>query len=849
MVNIRLKRLFSPILGLLLLLTCSSYPPSELNKPTDNAFAGSSLSITNVISPRSVALYDKFEVKFNITGTVAENLQFPYDPEDILGLKTRQGITVDGLFLPPGQSNWAYAIVQPAFLYQPTLKDRSVNAGNSNGEWIYPTGEAYWLIRFAPRLTGTWKFRIRVQDNSNYPNWTCSPPGQTDFYRLTVSSARPGVHGFVQVSQRDPRYFEYSDGTPFTGTGVNAADKGSFHTEQQAEEEFSRYYRAGKTNFHRVWMDMETIWSRGTHGWNAWKFRNPATGGIKHADELRSTEQVYKDHDFSIKLSGSANYLVQFSDGNQILTGGFDAGKSYKVSLIAAGANASDLVVKLISKPSNFNSAQKTLAPNGAWQTTDLGGGWKMYESDFVNDQGRFFFNNRKALAVGLSSGTAYLDEVYIGEDLGGGRIGPNVIFKGKMNYHQYFDPLAASNWDDIFEHAVRDNLTLKAVISDKQDYILTKIRNDDGQFDPSINNFNLKQAAPNFHSGRGSKVRRLNEYYWRYLAARWGFSRGVHSWELLNEGDPGNPKHYDHADHLAETVSKLDHNHLATTSFWSTFPSAKFWGDWAYPHLRYADVHAYISTGWIQDASMEGDAAKLHILYSEDTRNSLLETPRNMPIVRGEVGLDTLSEQEEQAELADDLYGVWLHNFTWAGLHWGGLYELYWWSNNLHGQPTDRSKPPPVGPDRNAQNGLFEIFAPYNDFMWDVRLNAGGYVDAGVQTSDFNRVVGQKNNRGRASTKAHVWIQDTRHTWRYPDSGNLSGSVTLTGMKPNTTFRIEWWDFNTQGLLRKRTETTISDSRGVITLNLNSIPAINGLPVVDTAVKIGDYRQLSTPP
>ena len=85
-------------------------------------------------SGSSVSLYDKFEVAFNITGSVAENLQWPYDPDSIAGLTTRVGITVDGLFLPPGESNWSNAMIVPAFLFQPVIIDRSVTSSNANSE-------------------------------------------------------------------------------------------------------------------------------------------------------------------------------------------------------------------------------------------------------------------------------------------------------------------------------------------------------------------------------------------------------------------------------------------------------------------------------------------------------------------------------------------------------------------------------------------------------------------------------------------------------------------------------------------------------------------------------------------
>ncbi|MGB3699961.1 MAG: hypothetical protein WA997_01720, partial [Anaerolineales bacterium] len=164
--------------------------------------ASSALLINGVSqSSSTVPLYDKLEVRFNINGTVAENLQWPYDPDNISGLTTKIGITVDGLFLPPGENDWANAVVIPAFLYQPTVIDRSVTADNANSEWIYPKGDAYWVLRFSPKEKGTWQYKIRAQDDSNYPDWSESDPKS-----FNAINAREGVHGFVQVSTRDPRY-------------------------------------------------------------------------------------------------------------------------------------------------------------------------------------------------------------------------------------------------------------------------------------------------------------------------------------------------------------------------------------------------------------------------------------------------------------------------------------------------------------------------------------------------------------------------------------------------------------------------------------------------------------------
>jgi hypothetical protein len=206
------------------------------------------------------------------------------------------------------------------------------------------------------------------------------------------------------------------------------------------------------------------------------------------------------------------------------------------------------------------------------------------------------------------------------------------------------------------------------------------------------------------------------------------------------------------------------------------------------------------------------------------------------MPIVRGEAGIDIFEEQREQAALASDPYGVWLHNFLWAMLDPGALYELYWWSGNLRDQP---------GPDGNPANGLFEIYAPYNDFMANVPINGGGYVEINLAPPPGARIVGQQNNNGNQSALAHLWISNLSHTWKNVvdgvEPGSLTGTAILSGMAPDTSFTVEWWDFNTRGELRIRRETLTSGANGQLSLNL-VIPAIKGLPVTDTAVKIGTY-------
>ena len=119
--------------------------------------------------------------------------------------------------------------------------------------------------------------------------------------------------------------------------------------------------------------------------------------------------------------------------------------------------------------------------------------------------------------------------------------------------------------------------------------------------------NGNVTDYASNdhFYAAVDTEVGWLHEAWWRYIVARWGYSTAIHSFEFVNEGDPFNGNHYQTVKNLAEYMD--NHNpsqHMVTTSFWHSFPNNEFWSGAAYTAVDYADIHAYVATGWGQDAS-----------------------------------------------------------------------------------------------------------------------------------------------------------------------------------------------------------------------------------------------------
>ena len=194
--------------------------------------------ITNltVVTP-DVARYEKFEINFDVA-TGAENPYMPYDAAPPNGVEPGIGVTVEALFSP---DNWQTVYTQPAFFEQPY-------SHTSNGkDHFTPDGPPHWTVRFAPQEIGNWQYQLRVQDANGT---TTYPDGSSLTFSVSSSSTNSHVSkGFLQVSEKDPRYFEFQNGSPFIGLGFN--DRLLESTDVATD--FANY-EAHNINFLRVWM-------------------------------------------------------------------------------------------------------------------------------------------------------------------------------------------------------------------------------------------------------------------------------------------------------------------------------------------------------------------------------------------------------------------------------------------------------------------------------------------------------------------------------------------------------------------------------------------------------------------
>ncbi|MFB3903315.1 MAG: hypothetical protein ACE15E_07670 [Acidobacteriota bacterium] len=788
-------------------------------------------SISQIQFPAQVSKFAKFEVTFQIGSTTAQNLQWPYDPAPPPGVPAGTGISVDILVTP---DNWATVHAQPAFYYQEFL-----NETRDGKPWSYPTGNFSWKARFSPPTAGAWQFKLRARDAGG----TSESPAQSF---TVLDSSHPG---FVRVSSRDPRYFEHDDGTFFPGLGYNLQPR---LTEAEIQS-----FAANGIQLLRVWWSSLSIFGS---QWNPYyELRNQYLGYVPRTGLVPFTDDTTGETSIKMRIDYEAGGNTGWFDGCRVIgTWGppqeVKPNTTYRISVKYRGFNiagprnavspAYGFVVKTgVATPGqvfepgvgNVLTNYGLNTPSG-WGTLD--GSWSSGTRSFLPS---FYF-----VMENVTQGEVYVDSVSLREHLGGGQLGPEILHKPSMEHHLYFQQHDSFWLDQIMSWAEQYGVYLKAVILEKDEKITKKIGFDGSFTNDSIANFygNYRQVT---------KVRWLQQAWWRYLQARWGYSPNLHSWELCNEGDPAYGSHFALTDELGKFMHgrvfgvavadgdgircqyRHPNAHLVTTSFWHSLPSNTFWANAKYPNVDYVDVHAYISTGWLNNPAHETDAALYHLDYSAECRKNVdyysdqAGWPTK-PIVRGEAGIDFVNTQAENPDLARDTQGIWLHNYLWSCLDPGALYEQYWWKNNLRSQP---------GPD--GQPGLYEVYKSFFDFVRNLPVNNGRYADAAAAASDPGlRVVGQKNVTDSA---AHLWIQNRQHTWRnVVDNVSIapvSGTVTVSGFTPLAAYALQWWNTYQGGW--SSNETVTASTTGTITI---AVPPL----VTDLALKLTRTAMPSAP-
>jgi Domain of unknown function (DUF5060) len=790
--------------------------------PTSTPTASPSIySVTDNRSsyPNSqIPRYEKLEITFQLN-TAAQNLQMPYDPSPPQGVTPGMGVTVNALFTSPS----GHVYTQPAFYYQDF--DYQVKSGR---EWMYPNGNFFWKVRFAPDEPGTWQYKLTAQDVS----------GATQSASSNFSVTSSSNHGFVKVGQNDPRYFEFDDGSYFPGLGYNM-NYNAIDWINPVLSNQTNFQIMGQNGIQlvRMWLSQWSIWGS---AWNPWYgIRNdydgyiPRTGLITYGSSDPVSAQlvlVYSEDSSGNQNSGSWFDACRF-------IGGFQAPPAVKENAkyhIRIRFNAFDVTGPRVGSYPDYGFVAKVQNPNdGNWHThcynpgqptngvvvsgyghdsanwTYLDGTWNSGGNDFLPV---FYLVLENVNSINPATGNhpyVYIDTVSIQEDLGGGSYGPNIVTKPSMEHEKYFMDRNAYAFDKVVDLAKQNNVYLRPVIMEKNEQIENEIG-----YDGNRANFDNNNFYGNYRTV--TAVRWYQTAWWRYLQARWGYSTNIQSWELLNEGDPWNDHHYTLADEFGKYMHQFGpDSHLVSTSNWNSFPATQFWGNASYPNVDFADLHQYIPLASDPTHFYDTAAATYDVSMLYGAKQS---GGAGKPTIRGETGLtDSGTQPPTQAVLADT-QGIWLHNFVWGEINPGGMLESYWYSTaHIYTSTFDH---------RNEYGNFYR-------FISGVPLNNGDYQDAQAAASDPNlRAWGQKD---LVNDRAIVWIANKNHTWQNVVNkatiAPITGTVTLAGFAHNTQYSLQWW--NTYSGSIASSQNVTSDAAGNIKLTVQNLSD-------DTAVRIG---------
>lgn len=739
------------------------------------------LAIENIMqSTDVVARWETFELAFELVGSAATHPEHPYAAEPVQGLEGIDGITVDALF---SNDNWTTILRRPAFWYQPYAREL-----RGEREWMEPAGTPHWRVRFAPPQTGIWQYRIEVQEAKG-----TAQSAQGSF--TVVVPTDPANRGPVRVAQADGRYFEYADGTLYLGNGHGTGvsqERYSYDLIEQLAQ-----IGGGNQQLLRLWMAGH-IWGS---AWQPWASRTLSYDGTVPPTGL-STAAAYGEGFAAWRLDAENPLLFQgFMSGHA----GLHPGQGYRLRVrwrtegVAGPAQAGapfGLVVKFTGWPEPGQTGGiPALIEHVVGDTP-----WHVAYADFIATEE--FLPNLALILENTSAGRAYIDAVELFAHGGNGELGPQLLRGSRANQHLTFDQRRGAGMDAMLAAAAAADFQLRLVIAEKQDWLLNHLG---------------PQGFPAPHGGQffadaGTPGRWLHESYWRHLFARFGASRGVHSWELVNETAPSGGPAFALAARLA-ALARADANpHPASISTWATL-AAETWTDPEYAAIDHADFHAYVrNTGWLGPVeALANDSAGFFHAYDEAVRAANL----GKPVVWGEMGIDgPTSTDDEDPAIASDTEGIWLHKLLWARTGPGGVYPLYWWTENIFA------------------NSLHGRFGAWNRFMQGIPLNNGRYVSADAVASHADlRVIGQRDTfHGRA----HLWIDHRQHTWRNVVDQlaitPVSGTVAVNLQRPFATVQAEWVNTTTGFVVA--TEALTADAIGTVTLTVANLST-------DVAVKL----------
>jgi hypothetical protein len=758
--------------------------------------------------------YAKFEIIFDLTDTSATNPYYPFDASPPPGIEAGTGVTVDALFRAPGETVWQSL---PCFYYQPMTE--------ASGE-LLPSDDPDWRCRFAPDEVGTWQYKIRATDAS----------GTTESITRQFDCAASDRKGFVQVSQRDPRFFEFADGTPFVTPLVNVEQGNPFNTLTSIRENvqqlgengvrFVRWFPTGEGANYFVVPFADSIRIN-------WNFGG---SGVLY-DDVDQAE----DKDFSFRPYYYSIQRIPLRTGERYRLH-FHARVTGEQVLRAAIGNLQQ--VDICSATSTYHEAQ---GEHCEYKQD----GWHEYvvevdnigaSSALVGLRALYLSSDAPAPYNARQEGSIRTHSLRFEREESTGWSG-NHLTRSDPDTHTYIDQRAAARLDEILRRSEQYGVYHKLPLFHKNDLVLGRIGPDGTVGERDIHNFYTSPPS-----------RWLQHAYVRYFVARWSHSTALHSLELGNENHLWEES-YDAAFDTAAHVRALSPRRiLQSNSFWGWWAES-FWTDPEHGDLMdYSDKHWYANESGAHCDS-EGDDCELISNSWDDAaayvrecwqrfREYSADFNYDKPIVRGEGGVAVSSTEPQHPAIASEPQGTYYHKKLWAHVGVLGYSCDGEWYPRLFTTAQ-------AGQFPNAQSSTFDIFAAYDQFIRGEPLNNGRYEaigtdlmgDAGIVLDNVSGDLRTWGVRDPVAGRALLWIDNAAHTWSSVNNGvsipPAAATLRLPGFTAGNAYTVEWWDTSTGQ--PTSTQSLTADGNGTLSLDVDAL-------ATDVAVKIKADQAVNLP-
>ncbi|HEY3323475.1 MAG TPA: DUF5060 domain-containing protein [Planctomycetota bacterium] len=747
------------------------------------ALGGEATIELSIDGPAKVGRFEKIEFSIK-TDAPAGN---PFDPADVdvsLEIKTPSGKTLK----------------LPAFWMQP-YERREANGR----EWMYPSVVAGFRARFAPAEVGTYSCKAIRKDKSgvapaSVPAGKESVPTAGKDVGATCSSKEVSFEavnsarkGYLRVSTVDPRFFEFTDGTPFFVIGQNLAfiGYGQYMKLRKAQEAFGKLSANG-ANFLRIWACCEdwamaiearkSAWGRSwggkqtfvdvvepgvPAGAKAARIGAPLGGNLALQPACDVALKPGTQYEISMLVKTEEEAAFELAYGGKVLgeeVKSKDAWAPVKRT-ITTGPNEMWLGrVELRSKRGpalvrKISMKEVAAAPS---PLTPLPPARRPAPPGEGNRSGGRDARDTAGAEAGATTAGREVGATTAGTEAGA----TELLWEAEIGrpVRGYFNQPDCAMLDALLESAEKNNLYIELTFFTRDLYMNT------------LSN----EKSPEYTQAIEDGKRLL-----RYVVARWGYSPSVAMWEYFNEQDPGKPTNRAYKE-WGEYFEQIDiYHHMRSTSAWGPAPK-----DWAHEKLDSADLHWYLRPAW-------GELSKDSAAAAIDRAKFLREKAPNKPALLSEFGL------------ADDKWGLspymnqdkahlHFHDALWASAHSGlSGTAMFWWWEQI---------------DKNDGYGQYKALSAY---LSDVPFAAAHLQPAVAKSSPEN--VRAFALQGKDC--AYVWLNDSRFTWwkvlmdKAEPSEVKDASVTLTGLEAGA-YKVQWWDTLSGKIVKE--ETGNADAGGL---------------------------------